>query len=63
LTLAFDAGNLVSYGGAGTTWYDMTSNGNNGTLTNGVTYSGGTIPSIMLDGIDDYVVKTNVRRT
>ena len=60
LTLAFDAGNLVSYGGAGTTWYDMTSNGNNGTLTNGVTYSGGTIPSIMLDGIDDYVVKTNV---
>jgi hypothetical protein len=60
LTLAFDAGNLVSYGGVGTTWYDMTSNGNNGTLTNGATYSGGTVPSIVLDGVDDYVVKSNV---
>ncbi len=55
LTLAFDAGNLVSYGGDGTTWYDMTSNGNNGTLTNGPTYSGGTIPSIVFDGTNDYV--------
>jgi hypothetical protein len=60
LTLAFDAGNLVSYGGDGTTWYDMTSNGNNGTLTNGATYSGGTVPSIVLDGVDDYVIKSNV---
>lgn len=61
LTLALDAGNLVSYGGAGTTWYDMTSNGKNGTLTNGPTYSGGTVPSIVFDGTNDYVsLPTNV---
>ena len=55
LILALDAGNLVSYGGDGTTWYDMTSNANNGTLVNGVTYSGGTTPSMVFDGVDDYV--------
>jgi len=60
LTLALDAGNLVSYAGAGTTWYDMTSNGNNGTLTNGPTYSGGTVPSIVFDGTDDRIVISNV---
>jgi hypothetical protein len=55
LTLALDAGNLISYSGNGLTWYDMTPNGNNGTLTNGVTYSGGTTPSMVFDGADDYV--------
>jgi hypothetical protein len=55
LTLALDAGNLVSYGGNGTTWYDMTSNANNGTLTNGPVYSGGTVPSLVFDGTNDYV--------
>jgi hypothetical protein len=55
LVLALDAGNLISYSGAGTTWFDMTSNANNGTLTNGPTYSGGTIPSIVFDGTNDYV--------
>jgi hypothetical protein len=61
LTLALDAGNLVSYSGASTTWYDMTSNGKNGTLTNGPTYSGGTIPSIVFDGTNDYVSLTDIR--
>jgi hypothetical protein len=55
LILALDAGNLISYSGAGTTWFDMTSNANNGTLVNGVTYSGGTTPSMVFDGVDDYV--------
>ena len=60
LVLALDAGNLVSYGGVGTTWYDMTSNGNNVTLINNVGYSGGTVPAMIMDGTDDYMVKTNV---
>jgi hypothetical protein len=55
LVLALDAGNLISYSGNGTTWFDMTSNANNGTLVNGVTYSGGTTPSMVFDGVDDYV--------
>ena len=46
---------MVSYGGNGATWYDMTSNANNGTLTNGPVYSGGTVPSLVFDGTNDYV--------
>lgn len=38
LLLNLDAGNSNSYGGTGTTWTDLTSNGLNGTLTN-VTHS------------------------
>jgi hypothetical protein len=53
LTFAIDAGNLVSYGGVGTTVYDLTTTGVTGTLTNGPiwTYlSGGTFS---FDGTDD----------
>ena len=38
LVLALDAANTRSYGGSGTTWTDVSYNGNNGTLTNGPLY-------------------------
>jgi hypothetical protein len=55
LTLNLDAGNPYSYSPlntGSTTWTDVSGNGNNGTLTNGASYTGGTI---FLDGTDDYV--------
>lgn len=39
LVLKVDASNNSSYPGTGTTWYDLSGNGYNGTLTNGVTWS------------------------
>jgi len=55
LVLAFDAGNVKSYPGTGTTWSDMSGNGNTGTLTNGPTYSSTNGGSIVFDGVDDKV--------
>jgi hypothetical protein len=55
LVLALDAGNIKSYnaGISTTTWTDLSGRGNTGTLTNGPTYSSG---SIVFDGTNDYVV-------
>ena len=55
LVLNLDAGNPVSYSGSGTTWYDLSDNGNNGTLVNGVGFDGGNFGSLTFDGVDDYV--------
>jgi len=55
LVLALDAGNTKSYPGSGATWTDLSGNGNNGTLTNGPTYSSANGGSIVFDGIGDYV--------
>jgi len=55
LVLNLDAGNPYSYAGAGTTWYDVSGIGNNGTLTNGPTYSRTNDGNIVFDGTDDYV--------
>jgi hypothetical protein len=38
LKLNLDAGDITSYPREGTTWYDRSGKGNNGTLTNGPTY-------------------------
>jgi hypothetical protein len=54
LLVALDASNLVSYPGTGTTWGDLTSNGSNGTLYNGPTFSSDGGGSIIFDGSDDY---------
>lgn len=56
LALYLDAANPASYPGAGTTWTDLSGKGNNGTLTNGVVYSGSNGGTFSFDGIDDYVV-------
>ena len=55
LVLALDAGNTKSYQSGSTTWYDKSGNGNNGTLTNGPTYSSANGGSIVFDGVNDYV--------
>lgn len=54
LVLALDAANRNSYPGSGTTWFDLSGNGNNNTLTNGPTFSTVNQGSIMFDGIDDF---------
>jgi hypothetical protein len=60
LVLALDAGNTKSYSGSGTTWTDLSGRGNNGTLTNGPTYSSSNGGSIVFDGTNDYVAPTGV---
>jgi hypothetical protein len=54
LVLALDAGNSKSYPGSGTTWTDLSGNGNTGTLVNGVGYSGSNGGALTFDGVDDY---------
>jgi len=58
LVLDVDAGYLSSYPTTGTSWYDVSGYGNNGTLTNGSTYSSSGGGSIVFDGVDDYVPLT-----
>jgi hypothetical protein len=58
LVLELDAGNIKSYPGTGTTWFDKSGNANNGTLTNGPTFNTGSLGSIVFDGVDDYVNTT-----
>jgi energy-coupling factor transporter ATP-binding protein EcfA2 len=55
LVLNLDAGFTPSYPTTATTWYDVSSGGNNGTLTNGPTYSSNGGGSIVFDGVDDTV--------
>jgi hypothetical protein len=60
LVLFLDANNTNSYPGSGTSWYDLSGNGNTGTLTNGPTFSSASGGSISFDGTDDYVAITNL---
>lgn len=55
LLLYLDAANENSYPGTGTTWTDLSGNGNNGTLTNGPTYSSNNGGAIAFDAVNDYV--------
>jgi hypothetical protein len=55
LVLNLDAGNIYSYGGAGTTFYDVSGNGKIGTLTGGVTYSSLYGGDFILDGVNGYI--------
>jgi hypothetical protein len=55
LVLNLDAGNIYSYAGAGTTWYDVSGNSYNGTLTYGPVYNTTNGGVIVFDGSDDYV--------
>jgi hypothetical protein len=54
LVLHLDAANPRSYPGSGTTWTDLSGNGNNATLINGVGYSGNNKGTLAFDGVDDY---------
>ena len=53
LLIYLDAANIASYPGTGVTWSDLSGNGNNATLTNGVRYD---ITGLICDGIDDEIV-------
>jgi len=57
LILHLDASifNTVTYG---TTWFDISGNGNNGTMVNGPTYNSGNGGGIILDGVNDYINRT-----
>lgn len=53
LVLSLDSANRRSYPGSGNTWFDLSGNGNNGTLTGGVSYNGFTMN---FDGVDDRII-------
>jgi hypothetical protein len=55
LSLWLDASHPNSYPGSGTTWTDLSGNGNTGTLTNGPTYSSANGGAIVFDGTNDFV--------
>jgi hypothetical protein len=61
LVLYLDAANVKSYPGTGTTWKDLSGNGNNGTLINGPTFDSGNNGSIVFDGVNDYVNTTQIQ--
>jgi len=54
LVLHLDAANTKSYTGSGTVWKDLSGNGNDGTLINGVGYSTDNNGSLVFDGVNDY---------
>ena len=61
LVLNLDAGDPRSYPGSGTTWTDLSGNGNNGTFgasTAAPTYNNANGGSLVFDGTNDYVVST-----
>jgi hypothetical protein len=60
LVLSLDAANSRSYPGSGTTWFDLSGNSNNGTLTNGPTFDSANNGSIDFDSTDDYVQFSNI---
>jgi hypothetical protein len=55
LVMNLDAGFTPSYPKNGTTWYDVSTNTNNGTLINGPTFNSGNGGSISVDGTNDII--------
>jgi hypothetical protein len=55
LVLYLDAANNRSIVSGSTTWFDLSRNGNTGSLINGPTYSSANGGSILFDGTNDYV--------
>ena len=57
----FDSnGTFTLTSGDTTTWYDLSGNNNNGTLTNGPTFSAANGGCIVFDGVNDYVAGGNL---
>lgn len=70
LVLALDAADINSYPGSGTTWYDVSGNGNHGTIYGSTAYSAGAfdlgsvnhatnyilVPDQVMVGIDSFAV-------
>ena len=59
LVLYLDAGIATSYPGSGTTWTDLSGNGNNFTLYNGVGYSTTNGGVLTFDGTNDYIASNS----
>lgn len=55
LRLNLDAGLTTSYPGSGTTWTDLSGNGFNASLINGVSFSTDGGGCLQLDGVNDYI--------
>jgi hypothetical protein len=55
ITLALDSANQRSYISGSSSWTDLSGNSNNGTLTNGPSFSGINCSCIVFDGTNDYV--------
>lgn len=55
LIMHLDTGNPASFPGSGSTWTDLSGNGNHGVLQNGVGFSGINNGTMVFDGINDYV--------
>jgi hypothetical protein len=53
LVLNLDAGTPLSYPGTGTTWTDLSGNGNNGTLVNGVGFDNGNGGALSFDAVNN----------
>jgi hypothetical protein len=60
LIVHLDASAIDSYPQTGTTWYDISTNTNNGTLNNGPTFNSANNGSIVLDGTDDDISFGNI---
>jgi hypothetical protein len=58
LVLCLDAGNPKSYPGSGTTWTDLSGNGNTGTLVNDTGYNSGNGGSLVFDGVNDHITSS-----
>jgi hypothetical protein len=55
LVMNFDAGYLPSYPQNGSTWYDLSGNGNSASLVNGLQFSSANGGEIYMDGGDEYI--------
>lgn len=55
LVMYLDAGDTNSYSGTGTTWTDLSANGLNSSLVNGVSYNSSNNGSLVFDGSNDYI--------
>lgn len=63
LVLCLDAANVKSYPGSGTTWTDLSGNGNNGTLVASPTYNTDARGNILFNGTTQYATGTTLALT
>ncbi len=60
LVLALDAADRNSYTSGSSSWLALSGGGNNGSLTNGPTYSSANGGGIQFDGVNDYIQGTTI---
>lgn len=60
MVLHLDAAQTLSYTSGSSTWFDLSGNNKNGTLTNGPTYTSSFGGGIVFDGTNDYIQFTSV---